>query len=73
MQKAGQPWAVSEPAQAAGIAALKADGFQEKPSVWYRREGLPEKGAGDLGFHVLDGQANYLCFRQRETTLRNVF
>lgn len=64
MQKAGQPWAVSEPAQAAGIAALKAEGFQEETVRLVQRErAFLKKALEDLGFHVLDGQANYLCFR----------
>ena len=64
MQRAGQPWAVSEPAQAAGIAALKADGFQEETVRLVQRErAFLKKALEDLGFHVLDGQANYLCFR----------
>ncbi|HIR97673.1 MAG TPA: threonine-phosphate decarboxylase [Candidatus Merdisoma faecalis] len=64
MQKAGQPWAVSEPAQAAGIAALRSEGFQEQTIRLVTEErAFLKKALEDLGFHVLDGQANYLCFR----------
>ena len=64
MQKAGQPWAVSEPAQAAGIAALQAEDFQEQTLRLVTEErAFLKKALEDLGFHVLDGQANYLCFR----------
>ena len=66
MRKAGQPWAVSEPAQAAGIAALLAerDGFRERTAAFVAEErAYLKKGLEELGFLVLDGQANYLCFR----------
>ena len=64
MQKAGQPWAVSEPAQAAGIAALKVCGFREQTVSFVEKERLfLKKGLEELGFSVLNGQANYLCFR----------
>lgn len=66
MRRAGQPWAVSEPAQAAGIAALQAekDGFREKTVKYVTQErSWLKEGLSKLGFSVLDGQANYLCFR----------
>ena len=66
MRKAGQPWAVSEPAQAAGIVALLAerDGFRERTAAFVAEErAYLKKGLEELGFLVLDGQANYLCFR----------
>ncbi len=64
MRKAGQPWAVSEPAQAAGIAALRAEGFQEQTIRLVTEERLfLKQGLEELGFSVLDGRANYLCFR----------
>ena len=64
MQKAGQPWAVSEAAQAAGIAALQAEGFREQTIRLVTEErAFLKKSLEDMGFHVLDGQANYLCFR----------
>ena len=50
MQKAGQPWAVSEPAQAAGIAALQAEGFREQTLRLVTEErAFPEKGPGGSG------------------------
>lgn len=64
MEKAGQPWAVSEPAQAAGIAALKAEGFQKDTiSLVEAERAFLKKALEGLGLRVLDGKANYLCFR----------
>ena len=64
MRRAGQPWAVSEAAQAAGIAALQAEGFREQTIRLVTEErAFLKKSLEDMGFHVLDGQANYLCFR----------
>ncbi len=66
MRKAGQPWSVSEPAQAAGIAALEAEkeGFREKTVEYVTQERIwLKEGLIKLGFSVMDGQANYLCFR----------
>lgn len=63
MQAAGQPWAVSGPAQAAGAAALKETEYvravralvsQERP--WLREE------LARLGFRVIPGEANFLLF-----------
>lgn len=67
MRRAGQPWAVSEPAQAAGIAALQADGddgFRRRTAEMIRQERhFLKEGLEALGLQVLEGQANYLCFR----------
>lgn len=71
MRLAGQPWSVSEPAQAAGIAALKAEGFREQTVELVDRERafLKEK-LEELGLRVCDGQVNYLCFQAvGDTTL----
>lgn len=71
MRLAGQPWSVSEPAQAAGIAALKAEGFREKTIELVERERafLKEK-LEEVGLRVCDGHANYLCFQAAgDTTL----
>ena len=64
MRLAGQPWSVSEPAQAAGIAALKAGGFREKTIALIDRERtFLKEQLEKLGFRVCDGRANYLCFQ----------
>lgn len=68
MQTAGQPWAVSSLAQAAGLAALDETAYvtrvqaliaQQRPAL---RDGLRA-----LGLRVLDGSANYLLFQAPET------
>ena len=68
MQAAGQPWAVSSLAQAAGLAALDETAYvarvqaliaQQRPAL---RDGLRA-----LGLRVLDGSANYLLFQAPET------
>ena len=63
MGRAGQPWAVSGPAQAAGIAALKETEYVQavRTLIVVERPRL----AGDLtrlGFRVVPGEANYLLF-----------
>ena len=64
MRQAGQPWAVSSLAQAAGEAALEETGYvqsvrqmvaQERP--WMKQQ------LEALGLRVLPGEANYLLFR----------
>ena len=70
LQSCGQPWAVSAPAQAAGLAALREREYEkqvraylcsERPRVARELEGL--------GFRVLPGEANYLLFFSRRTDL----
>lgn len=63
MGNAGQPWAVSGPAQAAGIAALKEARYVQ--SVRALIAGERPWLAGELarlGFRVVPGAANYLLF-----------
>lgn len=63
MQRSGPPWAVSGPAQAAGIAALKETGYVAAVRALVRRERpwLAAELAG-LGFRAVPGEANYLLF-----------
>lgn len=64
MRLAGQPWAVSGPAQAAGIAALRAKGFREKTIALIERErAFLRTEMEKLGLRVFDSHANYLCFQ----------
>ncbi len=64
MERAGQPWSVSGPAQAAGMGALKAAGFRERTLNLIEGERKRMKAEMErLGFFVYDGRANYLCFR----------
>lgn len=64
MRRAGQPWAVSEPAMEAGLAALEEQNFREQTLalVEGEREQLEAKLKG-FGFQVWPGKADYLCFR----------
>lgn len=64
MRRAGQPWAVSSLAQAAGEAALeekeyvaRVRGLVQKERPWLRAQ------LEALGLRVLPGEANYLLFR----------
>ena len=63
MRRAGQPWAVSSLAQAAGEAALEEEeyvarvrGLVERERPWLRAR------LESLGLRVLPGEANYLLF-----------
>ena len=64
LEDAGQPWAVSAPAQVAGIAALGVEGWIERTRVYVdaSRDALAQ-GLRELGLHVIPGEANYLLFR----------
>lgn len=83
MTQAGQPWSVSTPAQAAGMAALdEADyALQLRELIQTQRPRLAEALAA-LGCAVVPGEANYLLFfcpvleletklRQRGILIRN--
>lgn len=67
MGRAGQPWAVSGPAQAAGAAALSETGYVRtvRRLVAEERPWLAEELAR-LGFRVIPGEANYLLFFSRK-------
>ena len=63
MARAGQPWAVSGPAQAAGIAALNEREYVQ--AVRGLTAGERPRLAGELsrlGLRVIPGEANYLLF-----------
>lgn len=61
---AGQPWAVSSLAQAAGLAALQETAYADAVRALIAEQ-RPRMAAGlrALGLRVMDGQANYLLFR----------
>ena len=67
MQAAGQPWAVSCLAQAAGLAALQESAYAEEVRALIEAE-RPRLAAGlrALGLYVIEGRANYLLFRAPE-------
>ena len=64
MAAAGQPWPVSNLAQAAGIAALKERAYGEtlRALITTQRQVLFQ-GLTALGCQVVPGEANYLLFR----------
>ena len=64
LRAAGQPWAVSTPAQAAGLAALRETGYVEAVQALIAAQ-RPRLAAGlkALGCRVVPGEANYLLFR----------
>lgn len=64
MRGAGQPWAVSSLAQAAGLAALQETAYAGAVRALIAEQ-RPRMAAGlrALGLWVIDGQANYLLFR----------
>ena len=64
MSRAVQPWNVSTPAQAAGIAALGETGFVEKTRLLMERE-RPRliHGLEELGLMVFGSDTNFILFR----------
>lgn len=64
LRRAGQPWAVSTPAQEAGLAALKETEYVRQVRALIAQE-RPVLAAGlrALGCRVVEGEANYLLFR----------
>ena len=68
MQTAGQPWAVSSLAQAAGIAALDETAYVEQVRTLIKTQRpMLADGLRALGLRVIEGKANYLLFRAPET------
>lgn len=64
MERAGQPWSVSVPAQAAGLAALEDRDYPERVRTLLRQERpFLARALEALGLQVLPGEANYLLFR----------
>lgn len=72
MMECGQPWSVSVPAQAAGLAALEESEFAERTRRLIAKERLYLRGElGKLGLHVYPAYANYLLFENtRELNLK---
>ena len=62
-----QPWNVSTPAQAAGIAALREGAYLRRTVALVReqRTWLTER-LSELGFRVIPSRTNYLLFRGPE-------
>lgn len=66
MRAAGQPWAVSGLAQAAGLAALQETAYVRQVQKLIRTE-RPRlvTGLNHLGLTVIPGEANYLLFQSK--------
>ena len=63
MGRAVQPWNVSLPAQAAGVAALGETAFLERArGLVLRERAYLRRGLEKLGLYVCPSQANYLLF-----------
>jgi threonine-phosphate decarboxylase len=64
IQNAGQPWAVSSLAQAAGIAALREEQYVQKARALIQSERAYLFDAlRDIGIQTPGGEANYIFFR----------
>lgn len=63
LREAGQPWAVSGPAQAAGMAALGETEYVQAVRALIRAQ-RPRlaQALARLGLRVIPGEANYLLF-----------
>ena len=68
MRSAGQPWAVSSLAQAAGVAALKETAYVARVRALIAAQ-KPKLTAGlrALGLRVIEGRANYLLLQGPES------
>ncbi len=68
MRRSGPPWAVSQMANAAGLAALADESYAERVRELVRRERawLFERLTA-LGLRVVRGEANFLLFRCERT------
>ncbi|MBO4365404.1 MAG: aminotransferase class I/II-fold pyridoxal phosphate-dependent enzyme, partial [Eggerthellaceae bacterium] len=64
MEEAGQLWAVSTPAQVAGVAALEEPNWAQRTREYVdaQRAALQE-GLERMGLRVIPGQANYLMLQ----------
>lgn len=70
MRRQGPPWAVSAPAQAAGLAALEEQAYSRELAALIREQ-RPVLAAGlaALGCRVIPGEANFLLFFCPDTDL----
>ena len=64
MAECNQPWAVSIPAQYAGVAALKETAFvAESMALLHKERQFMKSELARIGFTVFDSQANYIFFK----------
>lgn len=70
MHRQGPPWAVSAPAQAAGLAALKEQAYSRALATLIREQRpILAMGLESLGCRVIPGEANFLLFFCPDTGL----
>lgn len=63
----GATWSVSGPAQAAGLASLKAADWVKKTRAYVQKERVfMQKELQALGLKVFPGEANYLLFKSEQ-------
>ena len=63
LRQVGQPWAVSVPAQLAGVAALREKNYVSTSRTFVARErDRLLRAIESCGLHVVPGEANYLLF-----------
>ena len=71
LRDVGQPWPVSVPAEAAGIAALKEPDYENEVRAFLHTERARMlQTLSGMGLRVVPGQANSCCFTARTQTLR---
>lgn len=64
LSETGQPWAVSLPAQLAGVQALKETEYLEKArTLIFQEKAYLQAELQRLGFHVFSSAANYIFFQ----------
>lgn len=70
MRRQGPPWAVSAPAQAAGLAALEEQAYSQELAALIREQRpVLAEGLSALGCRVIPGEANFLLFFCPDTAL----
>ena len=70
LEEAGAPWAVSSIAQAAGLAALREDGYVKRLRALIRQQRpILYEGLTALGCRCVPGEANFLLFYYPDTEL----
>ena len=70
LRKTGQPWPVSAPAEAAGLAALEETAYLRRLRDLVKTERTYlEKELRSFGFRVIPGEADYILFYSEETDL----
>ena len=70
LRDCAQPWSVSVPAEAAGLAALKETAYEREVRAFLRTERARMlRALAALGFRAVPGQANFLLFFSEDTSL----